>query len=363
MSAAIPSSSSVTISDASLGNTNQYWEINTATGEGYLLSKSTNSNIRGKKLYFSGISFTLSNTLSSKIALIDSLRFVPCTSISLSNTDVYMNAGTQYDVQPTFYPTNANYTSGWALSILSSSTDVAAASDGTVTAIDAGTATLTIKNKVTGASCTANVYVTRLPNPNGQNKDSWCWAACSKMVGEHNGGAGALDTGASLLTYSDGLRTYDGTKFFGQTYSLQNTCDTGQRQIVINIFGDDHNNAGNAYQIEQALQFASKNNMTIDTLGTNTVYGLTASNINTTKDELANGRWVVGNVFSSVGIGHAIVIQSFDTTNNWYTFWDPWTDSVNTFSTYQLENDSIEIPSGDIETTEHWQLRCIQYCR
>lgn len=358
---AIPSNATITLSDVSAGNTNQYWKIDVSSGGIYLQSNSSNSNIKGKKLYSNGSSLTLNSTLCSKIVLIECSQFVPCTSMSLP--DIHMNAGTDCTVDPTFYPSNVNYTSGWVLSYTSSSTDVFTISDGTITATDAGTATLTIRNKVTGVSCTANLYVTRLPNSNAQNKDSWCWAACSKMVGEHNGGTGALDIGVSLLTYSDGLRTYNGTKFYGQTYSLQNTCDSGQRQIVINIFGDDHNNAGNAYQIEQALQLASKNNMTVGTLGSNTIFGLTASNINTMKDELANGRWVVGNAVSASGREHAIVIQSFDASTNRYIFWNPWTDRVDTFSTYQLENDSIEIPSDDNETTEYWQLRCFQYCR
>ena len=354
---AVPSSSTITISNVSTGNTNQHWKMNISSDGNGLQSKSTNSSVKDKKMYYNGVSFTLSNTSYSAVGFIDSSWFVPCTSMSLST--IYINAGTSRYVYPTCYPTNANVTSGWALAYTSSSSSVFTVSDGKITAKDAGVATLTIRNKVTGASCTANVYVTRLPNPDAQNKDMWCWAACSKMVGEHNGGSGALGTGATLLTYNDGLLTYNGIKYFGQTSSLQNTCDTGQRQIVVDVHGDDESEGGSNADKEQALQFASKNSMSIDTLGSIFGTGLSNSNINTMKNELANGRWVIGNVFTASGSGHSIVIQSFNSSTNVYTYWDPWTNSIGTFTSTQLENDTIRLTSSSADRELSW----IQYCR
>ncbi len=354
---AVPSSSTISISTVSSGNTNQYWKMDISPDGNGLKSKSTDTNVKDKKMYYNGGSFALSNTSYSAVGFIDVSGFIPCTSLSLS--EIYINAGTSRHIYPTRYPSNANVTSGWALAYTSSSSSVFTVSDGKITAKDAGVATLTIRNKVTGASCTANVYVTRLPSPDAQNKDKWCWAACAKMVGEHNGGSGALGIGASLLTYSDGLHTYGGTKYFGKTPSLQNTSDTGQRQIVIDVHGDDKNKGGSNEAKEQALQFASKNNMSIGTLGSIFGTGLTNSDINTMRNELANGCWVIGNVFPSSGPGHSIVIQSYNSSTNVYTYWDPWTNYNGTFTSTQLENDTIRLISSPAVGRLSW----IQYCR
>ena len=354
---AVPSSSTVTISTVSVGNTNQYWKKHYSSDGNGLQSKSTNINVKDKKMYYNGDTFGLSNTSYSAVGFIDVSWFVPCESMSLSA--IYIDAGTTANVSPVCYPSNANMTYGWPLACTSSSSSVFTVSDGKIIAKDAGTATLMLRNKITGASCTATVYVTRLPDQDAQNKDMWCWAACSKMVGEHNGGSGKLGTGATLLTHDDGLLTYDGTKYFGQTPSLQYTCDTGQRQIVVDVHGSDESKGGTNADVEQALQFASKNSMSIDTLGSALGTGLSNSNINTMKNELANGRWVVGNVFTSSGSGHSIVIQSFDPSTNYYTYWDPWINFTGTFSSEDLEAGTIRLTSSELNRELLW----VQYCR
>lgn len=111
--------------------------------------------------------------------------------------------------------------------------------------------------------------------------------------------------------------------------------------------------------MEQALQFASKNSMSIDTLGSALGTGLSNSNINTMKNELANGRWVVGNVFTSSGSGHSIVIQSFDPGTNYYTYWDPWINFTGTFSSEDLEAGTIRLTSSELNRELLW----VQYCR
>ena len=60
-------------------------------------------------------------------------------------------------------------------------------------------------------------------------------------------------------------------------------------------------------------------------------------------DELAAGRWVVGNVFPETGIGHSVVIQSFDVSNERYTYYDPWTNGVRYFTRNELLSNSIRL--------------------
>lgn len=199
----------------------------------------------------------------------------------------------------------------------------------------------------------------RLPHPDAQNKTHWCWAASAKMVGEHNGGDGALNRTPALLTHTieDGdLHSYNWVLFYGETSEGDITADGGQREIVVKVRGNDGNHFGSNDYIEEALQIASFRDMNIDTLGT---VSLTTQDITSMNSELSAGRWVVGTVFvSGAEHSHAIVIQSYDTTTQRYTFWDPWTDGSGTFSMTQLLNNTIHIAPG----TENYILACIQYC-
>ncbi len=97
--------------------------------------------------------------------------------------------------------------------------------------------------------------------------------------------------------------------------------------------------------------------MNIGTWGTGS---LNTAQINSMNNELANGRWVIGNVFTnSQWTGHSIVIRSYNTATEIYTFWDPWTDSEGHFTKTQLLNNTIHTVGDMSDRTLAW----VQYCR
>ena len=221
--------------------------------------------------------------------------------------------------------------------------------------------------QILGGNLKSAVYtlrVNRPPNHNAQNKDKWCWAAAAKMVGEHNGVAGALNQGASVLVDLDGLQSYNGTPFYGQLYSGYYTCDAGQRQIVYSRYWNDSNEAGSDADIESGLQLASVNNMEVGSYGRILGQGVNSDQIEIMNNELLNGRWVVGNVFGeddidpNSTISHSIVIKSYNYYTEEYSYWDPWTDNCGVFLKDDVDNKTISIALGD-----DLFLNCFQFCR
>lgn len=122
------------------------------------------------------------------------------------------------------------------------------------------------------------------------------------------------------------------------------------------MYGNDDNNGGTNANKVNGLQLASINDMNVGTWG---IGSLSTANIASMNSELASGRWVIGNVFKSNGlIGHSIVIKSYNTTTQIYTFWDPWTDSEGSFTRTQLLNNTIHTVSSAADHTLAW----VQYC-
>lgn len=204
------------------------------------------------------------------------------------------------------------------------------------------------------------VYIERLPNPNAQNKTHWCWVACAKMVGEHNGGSGSLETGASLLDDQNDVHAFDNALFYGQR-SNGKTVDAGQRQIVVAIHGDDGNYSGDNEDREQALQLASRLAMDIGTIGNGT--RLDDADIATMHNELNAGRWVLGTLFSPYDdTGHCIVIKSYDENTGKYDYWDPWNNQEDDFTHSELERSEIQM-AYEFANTGDCRLAWVQYCR
>ncbi len=350
---AVPGTSTITIADVSDGNTNQHWKMTILSGGNALQSQSIN-----KRLYLSGGSFTLSSSSYSSLAFIKVANFVPCTSMTLD--DIYVSIGKSKYVYPTCYPSNATLTSGWAVTYTASSDNAFTVNNNCITAgNNFGSGTLTVTNKITGASCRADVYVIRLPNPDAQNKNKWCWAAASKMVGEHNGGSGALDTGFAVLTYTDGLHSYDGEDFYGQNLSMQYIVDAGQRQILLEIYGNDTSHNGTNENKERALELAASTEVITETLG-NEISGLNNYEIKDMDDDLSDNLWVVGSVFTEDGDGHSIVIRSYDSSDQKYYYWDPWTNKTGTFTKSELDNDTIRMAWSSTYRALTYVQRCIR---
>jgi hypothetical protein len=210
-------------------------------------------------------------------------------------------------------------------------------SGGSAHALDAGTAE--IQARYSSSSTTYSKYtvrVERLPKPSIQNKDHWCWAAASKMVGVHNGGNTStnnpLPEGAVALGYIDGVHTYpcngDTKKAYGELYYGLKTADAGQWYIVTQIKGTDQDLTGSDSNINDALQLASYNTMNIEKKTKSALFGWTTALKNTFNNELNNGRYVLVKMLSTSSEGttaHAMVIQSLDTSGGttYYNLWDP----------------------------------------
>ncbi len=336
----------------------QKWRMYYSGNGNALCSEATDTAVRGYKLVIGNSSCYVSNTTYTPVGFVDVSWYVPCTSLSIA--DIYINAGDSKSIHPTYTPEDSNvHTPVWTIYTISSSSVFTINSNGRLTGVDAGTATLTIRDKITRVYNTAKVYVTRLPNPNAQNKTKWCWVASAKMVGEHNGGNGALSTGGAVLTNASGIHSYGGNEFYGETYSGTITADAGQRQIVVAVKGSDANTGGGNVDKEQALELAALNSVTVSSLG-NGRSGLTTSNKTTMNSDLNSGLWIIGNVFTDDDnwSGHSIVIRSYNSSTQVYTFWDPWTDTVGTFTKTQLDNNTIHTISTSTDRVLAWIQRC-----
>ena len=187
----------------------------------------------------------------------------------------------------------------------------------------------------------------------------WCWAASAKMVGEHNGGSGALGTGGTVLANTVGIHSYGGEEFYDETYSGTITADAGQRQIVVAVKGSDANNSGDNSEKEEALELAALDSVTVSSLG-NGRSGLTAANKTTMNNDLNSGLWIIGNVFTNDDdwSGHSVVIRSYNSSTQVYTFWDPWTNTIGTFTKTQLDNSTIHTVSSTTNRVLAWIQRC-----
>jgi hypothetical protein len=173
------------------------------------------------------------------------------------------------------------------------------------------------------------------------------------MVGEKNGDSGVLETGAANLTYIDGLHSLRGIGFYGirppgSGPAPTFTADAGQRQIVWQVHGSDENNSGNNGTIAAALQLASAEVMSVETIGEDDQIALDDEGIRRMKEELANEHWVVASVFVKGldDIGHAIVVTSYDEAEDKFTFWNPWTNGGRTFTGTDITNSTIKLSNN-----------------
>ena len=289
-----------------------------------------------------------------------------CQGVTIWNKITNLPIGETHTFKAAVYSTNLHKHGGgeftWALA--SGSQYATLSEEGTLEGEAEGSVTIRVTyEQGTGDElppATHTVYIERLPDPNAQNKTHWCWVACAKMVGEHNGGSGSLETGASLLDDQNDVHAFDNALFYGQRYNGK-TVDAGQRQIVVAIHGDDGNHSGTNESIEQALQLASKGHMTIGTIGHNTYF--TDEDIATMHNELNAGRWVIGNVFiEGSSSGHSIVIQSYDAVKDEYSYWDPWDNQTSTFSRSAFKQNKIQM-AYNIANTGYHRLAWVQYCR
>ena len=283
------------------------------------------------------------------------------TGVVVSPNTASLSVGDRIQLSATVMPSAANQNVTWTVSSSTASAEVSPS--GWVTGLAPGVATVTATSTETGAAyASVIIYVSRPPRAFGQNKTLWCWAAAAKMVGEHNGGSGALNTGAVVLTNTDNLQSFQGVPLYGRNSSLQATADAGQRQIVMAAYGDDGNHSGNGERIENAMKLASLNPLSAWTRGTIDGSPISQADINHMNAQLALGRYVVASLRADLmPMNHAIVIQSFNPATNEYTYHDPRTDGLHTFTTADLLNGAIHLANNTGSTPHTLRYYCYTF--
>jgi hypothetical protein len=177
-------------------------------------------------------------------------------------------------------------------------------------------------------------------------------------VGINNSDSVGLPIGVATLIDEDGRHSYDTVKFYGEKPGSIYTADVGQRHIVLQVHGSDENITGNNNAIEIGLQLASARVMSVGTIGDGTP--LTVANVSRLKSELDENRWVVANVYKNIGgIGHSVVIKSYNHVTDVYVYWDPWTNETGWFSGTDINNSTIRLLSAPAITRK---LTWYQYC-
>ncbi len=335
---------------------NQIWKMfySPVTGAYVLRLVEDGSDICGYDLLINGSSFDVGDIERSYFGFFEVSWYVPCTSVYLD--DIHINVGETAFISPTISPSDSSDNSNMWLKYAYIASDKAVVDEtlGTVTGVTFGYFSLRVTHKITEVYYIAYVYISSLPDPDAQNKTGWCWAAAAKMVGEHNGGSGSLDTGVAILDDSDDKHSYNGIKFYGVIPGRGDpgtvyTVDAGQRQIVMACWGTDANHMGTDRADRIALELAAYNPVQIELIEDNLIFGgFSNANIEKLNNELSTGRWVYAVMSTDdLNYDHAIVIRSVNSSETVYTYWDPWTNAEGTFTIDDINDKSIVLDSGN----------------
>jgi hypothetical protein len=286
------------------------------------------------------------------------------TGISVSPHTAMINVGERIRLNATVFPSYADQSAIWM--VLSGSNVAEVDDNGWVRGLSPGSAAINARPTTSfGFSSNATIGVSRPPREYGQNKTLWCWAAAAKMAGEHNSGRN-WNSGAAVLTDTDGRHSFNNQPFFGLNHLNQFTADAGQWMIVASAYGNDGNHTGNSVRIQDALRLVAGNRLWGWIRGnpgsTNTI---SQGDINFMNAELAAGRYVVASVItlgmpSPDILGHAIVIQSYNAARDEYTYYDPRRDGYYNFTTDELLNGAINIYDGTLSVL-NFRLRYFVY--
>lgn len=199
-----------------------------------------------------------------------------------------------------------------------------------------------LRKKIAAGFLTAAVMATtsmtasadRLPQAYGQNKDTWCWAAAAKMVGENNGGKG-LSIDPVIPTDKNNLHKANGVEYWGITTVTEGgktvekvTVDGVQHYIVTRIKNTDKGDkTAISYEDsdkEMAIALAADEDVDVVTYG-NMRSALTSSQLADIQFILRQGYYVLVNMYnSSYTSGHTAVIKGYNASNNTYRVFDPW---------------------------------------
>ncbi len=138
------------------GSVNQKWSMAISSSGNALRSESTDSRIKGYKLYLSGSTFKLSNTSFTSVGFYRVASYVPPTALSGSALYLAPEQGRYY--YPTKTPSNANSSTNWTV-WSRGNTKITVNQSGLVTGVTPGESSITFRDKITQISGTAKVYI------------------------------------------------------------------------------------------------------------------------------------------------------------------------------------------------------------
>lgn len=185
---------------------------------------------------------------------------------------------------------------------------------------------------------TASAASARYPDPNGQNKDNWCWAASAKIVAENNGGINtSIDHNQQLLRDINTIGLRD--PFYGyykDGTSTEYYADGVQYAIVKYIYGTDDDLIGDDEVIVRALQYASAKDMNVGWKGCY-MDELSSDMINEINNDLMNGKYIIGSMTNkNYKFAHSVVIKSYSSSSDSYVVFNPWDGTERAVSANKL---------------------------
>jgi hypothetical protein len=142
-------------------DTTCHWSMSITSDGNYIQSEAVGTDADGQYLYLSGKRFLLNSSRRTYIGLVDVDWFVPCTSIYMGEyISVPYGSTATFSILATT-PSNANLLGYLYMTYTVAESSICSvnARNKTLTGLSIGTTTLTVKHKMTGATCTIDVYV------------------------------------------------------------------------------------------------------------------------------------------------------------------------------------------------------------
>lgn len=212
--------------------------------------------------------------------------------------------------------------------------------------------------------------LTRYPDYYCQNKNNWCWAAAAKIVGIHNGGGlnPAIDPNAQKLDNNDSLHNsyygYNGSERYadGVQHAIVKTVyytstDPEEEVTPEDCIGTDKDRRGTAWETRDALQYVSKNNMSVGWRNNNGNQ-LIDDMISQLNYDLEHSKFVAGRMATLDNKdGHIIVVKSHNDDGS-YTVFNPWNNEEKSVSARQLIYDG----GYKYLTTTTGRMNAFYYC-
>lgn len=149
------------------GSTNQLWSIAISSAGNALRSESTDTRIRGYKMYYTSSMFTLSNTNFSSVGFYQFSSFVPL--ILLTHESFYLAPEQSKYVYPEKMPSNASTSNNWYewsvvnTDLIVDESIATVESSGRVTGVASGMVILRFRDKITQVIGSCYIYVTEVP--------------------------------------------------------------------------------------------------------------------------------------------------------------------------------------------------------